>query len=88
MDTPLLNTSPATDDREHRLQLARLLVQRLERLSADSSWARRASGVRGALLRALEQAERGPGLDERDWQRLQADLDWWFYALKKAAQEY
>ena len=31
-----------------------LLAKRLERLSADSHWARRASGLRGALLRCLE----------------------------------
>jgi hypothetical protein len=48
---------------------ARLLAQRLERLSADSRWARRASGLRGALLRSLEalesgQAEEIPGLDD------------------------
>ncbi len=34
--------------------LARLLTLRLERLSADSPWAHRASGLRGALLRWLE----------------------------------
>lgn len=47
-------------DQAHRkaaLALARQLVARLERLSADSFWAHRASGMRGALLRSLEQAE-------------------------------
>jgi hypothetical protein len=37
-----------------QLTLARLLVSRLERLSADSFWAHRASGLRGSLLRHLE----------------------------------
>ncbi len=49
----------------HTLAETRLLAQRLERLSADSSWARRASGVRGGLLRALDSLENGitpPGL--------------------------
>lgn len=36
---------------------ARLLLSRLERLSADSHYAHRASGLRGSLLRYLEQVE-------------------------------
>ena len=36
-----------------QVDLARQLASRLERLSADSVWAHRASGVRGALLRWL-----------------------------------
>ena len=39
------------------LQLIRLLADRLERISADSIWAHRASGVRGALLRTMEQLQ-------------------------------
>ncbi len=51
------------------LRQARLLAQRLERLSADSRWARRASGLRGALLRSIEALEASPasaqpGLDD------------------------
>ncbi len=38
-------------------RLLKLLITRLERLSADSVWAHRASGVRGALLRMQEQIE-------------------------------
>lgn len=38
------------------LKLIRILTDRLERISADSVWAHRASGVRGALLRILDQA--------------------------------
>ncbi len=37
------------------LEQAELLVSRLERLSADSIWAHRASGYRGALLRSIAQ---------------------------------
>jgi hypothetical protein len=44
---------------ERQIVLARLLVTRLERLSADSYWAHQASGVRGSLLRALEQVSYG-----------------------------
>jgi hypothetical protein len=49
-------STPASD-LDDLLHTARLLAVRLERLSADSLWARRASGLRGALLRHLEQYE-------------------------------
>lgn len=38
------------------LQLLHMLSDRLERISADSIWAHRASGVRGSLLRILDEA--------------------------------
>lgn len=41
------------------LHLLRMLTERLERISADSVWAHRASGVRGSLLRLLEEGEKG-----------------------------
>lgn len=44
------------DDDTWLLSQARLLETRLEKLSADSLWARRSSGVRGNLLRELEAA--------------------------------
>ena len=47
-----------------QLQLIELLLARLERVSVDSYWAHRASGVRGALLRALEKTEAGREIDE------------------------
>jgi hypothetical protein len=39
--------------------LLQLLDERLERLNVDSKWARRASGTRGGVLRALEQIQQG-----------------------------
>jgi hypothetical protein len=42
---------------EKKLSLIRLLNARLERIPADSLWAHRASGVRGSLLRILEEIE-------------------------------
>lgn len=36
-----------------RIKRARVLLSRLERLSADSSWAHRASGLRGSIIRIL-----------------------------------
>jgi hypothetical protein len=46
-------TTPQAD-----FQLIRMLSDRLERISVDSIWAHRASGVRGALLRHLELHEK------------------------------
>ena len=40
-------------------KLISMLLHRLERISADSVWAHRASGLRGSLLLALEQIELG-----------------------------
>jgi hypothetical protein len=37
-------------------ELLQLLADRLERLSADSHWARRASGLRGNILKIIEEA--------------------------------
>jgi hypothetical protein len=42
---------------ERRLASARMLVSRLERLSADSYWAHQASGLRGSLLRCLQRLD-------------------------------
>ena len=41
------------------INLIRLLLARLERVSVDSYWAHRASGIRGGLLRILEDLEKG-----------------------------
>ena len=43
------------------IELARVLIARLERLSADSYWAHRASGIRGSLLRWEEDRDRDAG---------------------------
>ena len=45
------------DGMDRNRELAILLLSRLERLSADSYWAHQASGLRGSLLRVLEEAE-------------------------------
>ena len=37
-----------------------MVVQRLERLSADSAWAHISSGYRGALIKSLDKLERLP----------------------------
>lgn len=52
------------------LQLIRMLTDRLERISADSIWAHRASGVRGALLRTLDQLQNGNTPDSKSFSQL------------------
>jgi hypothetical protein len=66
-------------------KLIRLLLARLERISVDSYWAHRASGVRGALTKLLEQVEMGETVDLVS---LQTNLRIGFEILKRAAEEY
>jgi hypothetical protein len=63
-------------------KLILLLLARLERISVDSYWAHRASGVRGALLRALETMENGFPDPKPDILIAEG-----FEILKKAAKE-
>ncbi len=69
------------------LDQATLLVSRLERLSADSTWAHRASGCRGALLKWIEQIETAPPNPAPDWDRLAFLVDWGFDLLEHAARQ-
>ena len=69
------------------LALARLLSTRLERLSVDSSWARRASGVRGALLKAIEAVETGEADLEQNRLRLEKLIRLGFEMVENAARE-
>ena len=66
------------------LELIRLLLARLERISVDSYWAHRASGIRGSLLRALERLEVGHPYQKS---RLDALMAKGFDILEKAAME-
>lgn len=72
------------NDTPDQIALARLLAARLERLSADSIWARRASGLRGNLLKALEAIESG---SESDAARLGPLIRLGFEMLAAAARE-
>ncbi len=69
--------------REH-IQMLQLLLTRLERVSVDSYWAHRASGVRGSLLRALERLEAGESVSTAG---LESVLDQGFRILERAARE-
>ena len=66
-------------------KLIRLLLARLERISVDSYWAHRASGVRGALTKLLGALETGEAIDPNS---LQVNLAAGFEILQKAAEEY
>ncbi len=69
------------------LELAKLLSSRLERLSADSTWARRASGLRGSLLKAIEAFEKGGADAEEMRQHLEQLVRRGFEILENAARE-
>jgi len=69
---------------------AKLVVKRLERISADSIWARRSSGHRGVLLRWIEKFEKTEGEIEllpEEKRQLKLLLDSGFRFLERAAQE-
>jgi len=66
------------------LSLIGLLIARLERISADSFWAHRASGVKGSLLRLLEKSEKGHQVRETELQHM---VELGFFILEKAAKE-
>ena len=65
-------------------QLLRLLGSRLERLSVDSHWARRASGLRGNIVKVLEEADSGKMVSAA---RLELLTNAAFDILRRAAQD-
>lgn len=69
---------------EKKLSLIHLLIARLERISADSFWAHRASGVKGSLLRMLEKSEKRLPIQPFELNRI---MDLGFSILEKAAKE-
>ena len=69
---------------DETLNLLRLLLARLERISTDSLWAHRASGVRGALLSTIDQLENGQQIESPKLKRLVA---YGFQILAEAARE-
>jgi hypothetical protein len=73
-----------------RLELASMVVQRLERLSADSAWAHVSSGYRGALIKHLDELERLPDAEQAGQEafvRLDFLIDKGLELLAKAAYE-
>ena len=72
------------DDRNKDEQLIRLLLSRLERISADSVWAHRASGIRGELLKLLAQYEQENVVLNHEFQQATKSG---FAILERAAKE-
>lgn len=66
------------------IELLRLLVGRMERLSVDSIWARRASGLRGNMVKVLEEIDAGQEVESA---RVDLLTQRAFDVLRKAAQE-
>ena len=66
------------------VKLLRMLAERLERLSVDSLWARRASGLRGNIIRVLEENDSG---QEVEPERLYPLIERALQVLRHAAQE-
>jgi hypothetical protein len=66
------------------VKLLRMLVKRLERLSVDSHWARRASGLRGNIIKVLNEYNSGRGVEPT---RLSALIQHTFDILRRAAQD-
>lgn len=64
------------------MELIRMLAQRLERLSVDSHWAHRASGVRGNLLRIIDSME--AGIEPQETEKM---IEMAFDILRKGARE-
>ena len=69
---------------EFSLRKAKILVERLARLSADSIWARRASGLRASLDKAVGQIEKGIMVDSDHFNHLVA---LGYEMIEKAAEE-
>ena len=69
---------------QETLSLLRLLLARLERISADSHVAHRASGIRGSLLRTVEMLENGWAVSRSE---LMMVIKAGFSILERAARE-
>ena len=66
------------------IELLRLLAERLERLSVDSLWARRASGLRGNIVKVLEEIDAGQDVKPA---RISPLIQRAYEILQRAAQE-
>jgi len=77
---------------EDLLSQARLLAKRLERLSADSLWARRASGYRASLLKMIDEIEKANQqertITENQLHRLRGLVTGGYLILERGVKEY
>jgi hypothetical protein len=72
---------------EQELELVKRLIDRLEHLSVDSTYAHRASGLRGSLLRYIERIEAGEQIRGKDQTKLDELVGYGFEILELAAKE-
>lgn len=72
---------------EKELKLINRLTDRLEHLSADSTYAHRASGLRGSLLRYIERLEAGERFGGEDQGKLDELMEYGYAILELAAKE-
>jgi hypothetical protein len=80
------------NEQDELLEQARMLIARLERVSVDSIWARRSSGVRGALLKWVERLENcreyvDHSLSPQEQQELELSVKSGFEYLARAARD-
>jgi len=69
------------------VELIKRLIDRLEHLSADSSYAHRASGLRGSLLRYVEGLDAGEAVSREERAQLDLLVEYGFEILEQAAKE-
>ena len=72
---------------DKNIELIKLLIDRLEHLSADSTYAHRASGLRGSLLRYVERIEAGDLINSDDQTQLDQLVESGFEILILSAKE-
>ncbi len=77
----------AEQDLARRLELVRMISQRLERLSADSRWAHLSSGYRGSMIKLLDSLEGQPQAAPEDRARLEYLIDKGLEMLTNAARD-
>jgi hypothetical protein len=75
--------TPMEKGQEQLVRQAHILLDRLERLSADSVWAHKASGVRGSLIRSLQKRNTG----ESDQKKMRNLVGQGYQILYRAARE-
>ena len=77
-------------DTPQLLKQARMLVERLERISADSVWAHRSSGQRGSLWQLIDYLENpspSKSKKEIDQQQIIETINKAFKLLERAGRE-
>jgi hypothetical protein len=70
---------------EKTISLISLLIARLDRISADSVWAHRASGVKGSLHKLLEKFKKEE--DAKQATEVERIINMGFFILEQAAKE-